>query len=182
MELSNMILENLKGAALEQITQKIGGDNKTTKSIAAKALPMLLGQLEKNTATEDGANSLNDALNSHLGESKIDLADGAKILGHLFWNKDEAIETVAKASGQDAEKAGGVMSALSSVIMETLWDQKKASGWFDTGDIMKLLAGTGKDANILGMVMDQDGDGDFDKQDAMKFGMGWLKNKFLGKK
>jgi len=79
-----MILENLKGAALEQITQKIGGDNKTTKSIAAKALPMLLGQLEKNTATEDGANSLNDALNSHLGESKIDLADGAKILGHLF--------------------------------------------------------------------------------------------------
>jgi hypothetical protein len=32
------------------------------------------------------------------------------------------------------------------------------------------------------MVMDQDGDGDFDKQDVMKFGMGWIKNKFLGKK
>jgi len=29
--------------------------------------------------------------------------------------------------------------------------------------------------------MDQDGDGDFDKNDAMKFGMGWIKSKFLGK-
>ena len=45
-----------------------------------------------------------------------------------------------------------------------------------------MLSGTGKDANILGMVMDQDGDDDFDKQDAMKFGMGWIKSKFLGKK
>jgi hypothetical protein len=34
------------------------------------------------------------------------------------------------------------MGALSSVIMETLGDQKKAAGGFDTGDLVKLLAGT----------------------------------------
>ena len=61
------------------------------------------------------------------------------------------------------------MSALSSVIMETLGDQKKAAGGFSTGDLMRLLSGTGKDSNILEMVMDQDGDGDFDTQDGIKF-------------
>lgn len=74
------------------------------------------------------------------------------------------------------------MSALSSVIMETLGDHKKAAGGFSTDDLMKLLSGTGKDSNILEMVMDQDGDGDFDKQDAMKFGISWIKKNLLGKK
>jgi len=176
-----MFLENLKGTALEQITQKVGGDNATTKSIAAKALPMLLWQLEKNTSTPEWADSLNNALNSHLGESKIDLADGAKILGKIFSGSNSAVESVAKETWTTPEESSGVMSALSSVIMETLWDQKNASWGFSTGDVMKLLAGTGKDSDILGMVMDQDWDGDFDKNDAVGFGMGFLK-KWLTKK
>jgi len=40
--------------------------------------------------------------------------------------------------------------------METLGDQKKAAGGFDTADLIKILSGTGKDIDILGMVMDQD--------------------------
>lgn len=36
---------------------------------------------------------------------------------------------------------------------------------------MKLLSGTGKDSNILEMVMDQDGDGDFDIKDGVSIGM-----------
>jgi len=177
-----MILSNLKGKALEQIASKVGGDSAMTKAVAAKALPMLLGQLEKNSSDEAGAEELNKALDSHTGESKIDLADGSKILGHLFGNSDEAVKEVAKSTGQSQEDTNGVMSALSSVIMETLGDQKKAAGGFGAQDLMKMLSGTGKDSNILGMVMDQDGDGDFDKNDAMKFGFGMLKNKFFGKK
>ena len=61
-----MLLSQLKGKALEQITAKVGGDNAATKAIAAKALPMLLGQLSQNTQTPEGAESLNNALNSHL--------------------------------------------------------------------------------------------------------------------
>lgn len=182
MELSNMLLENLKGKALQQIAQQIWGDSKTTKSIAAKALPMILGQLEKNAWDEAWASAINDALNSHLWESKIDLNDGKKILGHIFWDTQSAVESVSAASWKSQEDSLWVMSALSSVIMETLWDQKKAAWGFDANDIIKLLSGTGKDTDILWMVMDQDGDGDFDGQDAMKFGMWWIKKKFLGKK
>lgn len=181
MDISNMILANLKGKALEQIAAQVGWDNAATKAIAAKALPMILGQLSKNTESEKWAEDLNNALNSHLGESKIDIADGKNILGHIFGGSDKAIAEVAKASGQSKEETSGVMGALSSVIMETLGDQKKAASGFGTGDLMKMLSWVGKDSDILGMVMDQDGDGDFDKNDAMKFGMGWIKSKFLGK-
>lgn len=183
MQLTNILLENLKGKALEQIAEKVGGDSVATKAITAKALPMILKQFEKNTSDEAGAESLNKALDAHTGESKIDVADGMNILGHLFGDKDNAVAEVAKATGQDTEKSAGVMGALSSVIMETLGDQKKAAwSWFGAGDLMKMLSGTGKDSNILEMVMDQDGDGDFDKNDVMKFGFGMLKKKFFGRK
>jgi len=177
-----MLLENLKGAALQQISSKAWSDEQTTKSIASQALPLILAQLEKNTSTEQGAEKVNEALNAHLWESKIDLADGAKILGHIFGDSDKAINAIAKNTGSSEKESSGVMSALSSVLMETLGDQKKAAGGFSTSDLMKLLAWTGKDSNILEMVMDQDGDGDVDINDWVKFGMGFLKKMLTKKK
>lgn len=179
MQLSNILLENLKGKALEQISSIVGGNTVSTKSIASKALPLILEQLEKNTQTKSWAESLNQALNSHLWVSKIDLNDGSKILGHIFENTQKTIWDIASSTGQSEEQTWGVMSALSSVIMETLWDHKSSSGGFTANDLTKLLSGTGKDIDILWMVIDQDGDGDFDSQDAVKFGMNWIKNKFF---
>lgn len=176
-----MLLENLKGEALKQIAETIGSKPKTTKKIASQALPLILAQLEKNSATPKGAENINNALNTHLGESKIDLADGAKILGNIFEDKEKAVSAIAKQTGSTPEESSGVMSALSSVLMETLGDQKKAAGGFSTADVTKLLAGTGKDNNILEMVMDQDGDGDVDIHDSVSFGMGLLK-KWIRKK
>ena len=181
MDFSNMLMQQLKGKAIEQITGKIGGDSAATKMIAAKALPMILWQLSKNTETPEGAESLNNALNSHLGESNIDTNDGMKILGHMFGNKDEAIAEVASATWQSPEQTAWVMSGLSSMVMEKLWDQKKAASGFGTGDLTKMLSGTGKDANMFALL-DQDWDGDFDKSDAVKFGMWMLKKKFFGGK
>jgi len=34
----------------------------------------------------------------------------------------------------------------------------------------------------MGMMMDQDGDGDFDSGDALKFGAGMIKDKLFGRK
>jgi len=172
-------MQQLKGKALEQIASKVGGDSAATKMITAKALPMILGQLSKNTESPEGAEGLNNALNDHLWESKVDVDDGMNILGHMFGNKDEAIAELAQATGQSPEQAGGVMWALSSVVMETLWDQKKAAGWFWAQDLVKMLSWTGKDGNMFALL-DQDGDGDFDKSDAMKFWFGMLKKKIFG--
>lgn len=130
MDISNMILSNLKWESLKQIAESVGGDEKTVKSLASKALPLLLGQLEKNASDEKWAEAINEALNSHLGESKIDIKDGKNILGHIFSDKNKAISAIAQSTGTSEWKSEWVMAALSSVLMETLWDQKKAAGGF----------------------------------------------------
>lgn len=67
------------------------------------------------------------ALEKHTGETKIDLADGAKILGHILGNgKESEVENIAKATGASKEQSADVMSMLSSLVMEKLGDQKKA--------------------------------------------------------
>ncbi len=140
-------------------------------------------QLEKTSQDETAAEGLNTALNDHMGESKIDVEDGKNILKHLFGgDSSQAVKEIAAQTGKSEEESEGVLGALSSVLMETLGDQKKAAGGMDTGDLMKLLSGVGKDNAILAMVMDQDGDGDFDKDDMVKFGWKYLKDKFLAKK
>lgn len=53
-------------------------------------------------------------------------------MGHIFGDKQKAINAIAKNTGSSAEESSGVMSALSSVVMETLGDQKKAAGGFST--------------------------------------------------
>ena len=158
----------------------MGGDNKIAQAVLEKALPSILSGLEKNTQTQDGKKALDIALDKHTGETKINLEDGAKILGHILWNdKESEIENIAKATGVSKEQSSDVMSMLSSLVMEKLGDQKKAGLWVD--DITKMLSGASKSGGFL-KGFDQDGDGDVDKNDAIKFGLGYVMKKFLGKK
>jgi hypothetical protein len=180
MDISSLLSAELKKQALSQITKQIGGDNKVAQSLIAKALPSILSGLEKNISTEDGKNAFGTALEKHTGETKIDMADGAKILGHLLGsNKQTEVAKIARESGASEEQSNQAMSMLSSLVMEKLGDQKKSG--LDTDTITKMLSGASKNAGLMG-GFDQDGDGDFDKNDAVKFGLSYMMKKFLGKK
>jgi hypothetical protein len=183
MQISNMLLENLKGKALQEIASAIWIDEQTTKALASIGLPLLLVQLEQNASTHAGADKINDALNKHLWDSKIDISDGAKILSYIFSNSWDTISLISKQTGKSKDDTLGVMSALSSILMETLWDQKKAAGWFETSEIMKLLSWTGKDVDILGMVMDEPrDDASLQEETQISTGMKFLKNLLTKKK
>lgn len=180
MNIAELLQGELKKQAMTQIAQKIWGDNKMAQSLIEKALPSILSWLEKNIQTADGKKSLDQALEKHTWESTINLSDGAKILGHIFGNnKESELEKIAKSSWVSKEQSADVMSLLSSLVMEKLGDQKKAGLGVD--DITKMLSGSSKSAWLL-KGFDQDGDGDVDKQDALKFGMNYIMKKFLGKK
>lgn len=184
MELTNMIMQQLQGKVIEEIAGQVGGNSDMVKKIAGQALPQILKQFEKKSEDATEAEALNNALDAHTSERPggFDIADGKKILGHLFGNSESAVKDVAKNSGADEETTSGIMGALSSVVMETLGNQKKAAGGLQTSDLMKMLSGVGKDTNFLSAMLDQDGDGDLDAQDAMKFGLGMLKKKLFGRK
>jgi len=84
MDLPQILTGELKKQALSQIAKQMGGDNKMAQAVIEKALPSILSGLEKNTQTQDGKKALDIALDKHTGETKINLEDGAKILGHIL--------------------------------------------------------------------------------------------------
>ena len=186
MDLTKLLVDQLKGQAMNQIAKKVwGGDNVMTRQLMAKALPMIMGQLEKNAQDPAGAEALDAALAKHDGSvlqnvESADLDDGNKILSHIFGNKDEAVAQVAQETGASPEQSAGVMSMLAPLVMGAMGQEKKSAGLSASG-ITSMLTGSSKSSNMLGMFLDQDGDGDFDKSDAMKFGMGMLKKKFFWK-
>ena len=63
MALLDMLQQQLRGNTLTQISQQLGADEGTTANAVALALPMLLGGLARNAATDTGAASLDQALN-----------------------------------------------------------------------------------------------------------------------
>ncbi len=185
MDLTALLVDQLKGQAINQIAKKVwGGDSVMTSQLMAKALPMIMGQLEKNSQDPAQAEALDAALAKHDGSvldnvEWADLDDGNKILSHIFGNKQEAVDQIAKETGASPEQSAGVMSMLAPLVMGAMWKEKKSAGLSASG-ITSMLAWSSKSSNMMGMFLDQDGDGDFDKKDAMKFGMNYLKKKFFG--
>jgi hypothetical protein len=97
MDLSGMMTDLLKDQAIEAISKKTGLDLESSKSMASKALPMLLGALKNNSADDSKKESLEKAVAKNDGSildnlDNIDLNDGSKILGHIFGDKKEEVE------------------------------------------------------------------------------------------
>ena len=74
--------------------------------------------MAKNSSTQEGATSLNDALDQHDGNmlDNIDIStllnsdDGQKIIGHILGNKTEIAEqAIAKETGSDSSQIASIM-------------------------------------------------------------------------
>ena len=172
MDLNSMLTDMLKQKAVSAIAAKTGLDEKTASSLTAKALPLLLGQLQNNANDETKSAGLEQAVADNDGSlldnlDNIDLADGAKILGHVFGDSQADIEK--KVGSSDG------LAALAPVVMAALG---KANS--DTGSSVSNLLSNDMVQSMAGKFLDQDGDGDFDKSDMISAGMNFVKKKFFG--
>ncbi len=175
MSLLDLVKDNLSGDAIGQLAGKIGIDPAIAKSAVGAALPAIVSALAKNAQSDDGAAKLDKALEKHDGgvAAKLQaaapdlLAEGAKILGHVFGNKQAAAQNqVAKAtsgSGLDMAQIGALLAGLAPVVMSTLQSKKKAEG-LDTAGLSQSLQADGKEAKKEAggtfSFLDADGDGD----------------------
>ena len=183
----------LSGDNLSMISKEIGADESTTKSAMGAALPLLIGALSRNGSNEQGAQGLMSALekDKHDGSILENLSDfignkqyddprsGAGILGHLLGGKQGRVEQgVSKASGLGSDATGKLMKMLAPMVLGALGKKQKSDG-LGIGDLMGFLVGE-KDAvdqsggSLIGGLLDQDGDGDFDLGDVAKVAMGKL--------
>ena len=202
--LTDELLSQLQGAPLQQIASQLGTNHSQAQSAVAAALPMLLGALGRNAAQPQGAADLFGALQrDHVGRAAGggglgDLlgsvlggmgggggaggaADGASILGHIFGGNQQRAEAgLGQATGLGAN-AGQLLQILAPIVMAFLAQRTQAGG-MDAGGLGAVLGrehaqvrqqgGVGGD--LLGSLLDQDGDGQVGLGDLIKLGGGLL--------
>ncbi len=109
----------IKLIPIDDIAKKLGIDESVAKAAVAVAVPAIVGGLAANAKDEDGAKSLEKALGKHKNSSTslkdVDAADGAKIVKHVFGDKqDKVVAAVASKSG--GPDLGSIVAELLPII------------------------------------------------------------------
>lgn len=193
----DMLSGQLGGSALEMIGQQIGAERSQVERAMPAALGSLMTGLARNAQNPDGASALAAALSRDHDGSILDNLSGALaapdqragagILGHVFGNRQDAVQSaVGATAGLDAGSMGKLLAMLAPLVMGAL-GQKQRQGGLDPSDLGGLLRHERRaverqapDLGILGGLLDADGDGDI-KDDVARIGGSLLKS-FLGKR
>lgn len=174
MDLTNILGALTGNDAVSAIASNLKIDSKQVSSVITNALPTLLGAMQKNASTENGANALAKALGDHAGNagnilsnlSGTDLTDGNKILSHIFGgNLSSVINGISKKSGVANNLVGNILASIAPSLLALLGKGQQSSGTNAAGlaGMLGAMLGGGSGSNlgsILGAAMqDKDGDG-----------------------
>ena len=178
----------LNSAIGQSIVRNVAGQlgvNENQASTAVNmAIPAILAGMTRNARSQDGAVSLNNALEKkHDGSLLENLSgmlqgnasalqsDGDGILGHVFGNNRTAVEQgIAKKSGINLSKIGPLLAIVAPIVMAYLGKEKRQTntGAGGLGDLLGGLlggatqqrsTGGGGLMDMLGGILDKDGDG-----------------------
>lgn len=197
------LMSQLQGAPMQQLAQQLGTDTAQTQSAVGAALPMLLGALGSNAAQPQGAadlfgalqrdhanalpqglGGLGDLLGSVLGGGRqggAGMGGTGDILGHIFGGNQQRAEAgLGQATGLGGN-AGNLLQMLAPIVMAFLAQRVQAGG-MDAGGLGQALgqerarvqAQGGMGGDLLGSLLDQDGDGKLGMGDLFKIGGAFL--------
>lgn len=175
--LTEMLMGQLTGSAISQISGKIGADPGTTSKALAIAVPLLTSALARNASTPAGAEALNQAVaRDHDGSildnlggffGNTEAANGAGILGHVLGDRRGDAETgLAQSTGLDPNAAGRLLETVAPLVMGALGKTQKQQGLDATGlsafldDQHQQAQATAPDVmGMLGSLLDSNKDG-----------------------
>jgi len=185
----------LSGDTLSGISEQLGVDKNKTQLAITLALPLLIGALNRNASTSDGAEALTGALkHDHDGSILEDLQgnlskketveDGSAILGHIFGDKRGGFEqNISSSSGLNAETTAQLVSMLAPVVLGVLgqMQHKQSMEPQDVAGVLQNERQTAESA-VPGMAsfLDMNGDGDV-TEEVIALGANLLSS-FLSKK
>jgi hypothetical protein len=181
----------LQGDTVKNMAKQFGVDEDAVQKVMAMGLPMILGGLNKNASNEQGAQSLDNALQKHDGSllgnitsmltsnSSNLLQDGMGILKHVLGNTQQPAQNqISKSVGLDAGVVGNILALAAPLVMGFLGQQKKDQG-LDVKGVVNIVNTTTQQApqqemGLIQKFLDRDGDGSI-LDDVMDIG-----SKFLG--
>ena len=189
------LLGQLSGDSLGAITDQLGIDEGTAQKAVGLAVPLLIGSLNRNSSSADGAQALTKAVaRDHDGSILADLAsnlmqpkvqeDGLAILGHVLGAKKENVSnSLGKASGLDSAQVIQLLSMLAPVVLGAIGKAQRQKN-LDAQGVASLLTQEREQASStlpgIAQLLDMDGDGDV-TEEMINLG-GSLLSSFLSKK
>ena len=184
MSLMDQLTQVVASQVAQQASKKIGLSQGMAEKMMPMAMAALMGGLNKNAASQQGAQALNSALSKHdgsllnnmsqLADDNV-MADGQKILGHILGGKQNQTQSaLAKAAGVDQGQMGQLLAMAAPALLASLGKAKQEQG-LDASALSGLLSQGAQQAKQQGpselgglmQFLDQDGDGDF-KDDLLE--------------
>lgn len=193
-ELLQQLGSQLDATQIQRLSELIGADTQQTSQAVSAVLPTLVGAMARQTEQpqhaaqlhqalqNDHDGSLLDHLGSFLGGSEAPVSQrstaGERILDHVLGNRKNRVQDgVSRASGLTSSQSIKLMAMLAPILMGVLGKRQRQEKLSPSG-LSEVLRGEEQSAatqaggSLVGRLLDQDGDGDFDMMDVVKFGMG----------
>lgn len=130
MDISSIMSTVMSADSLNSISKKTGASKKEVKSVLTSALPLLLSGAKDQAEDKSTAKGFEAALKQHSKSNtkdlagflgNVDLADGAKIIGHLLGGKTESTtQTLAQSSGTSSKETSAILAAAAPLLMSLL--------------------------------------------------------------
>lgn len=177
----DLLQSDLGQTLINGAAQKTGQPSDKTANLLSQAMPLILGAMQRNASTPEGASALNSALSDqrHSGGvldmlgglfgdgagSPDDLVnDGAGILGHVLGAKQPQVESaLSKSSGMDMDSVSQIIKIAAPILMGVLGKQKQSSNVDQNGigDLLGSVLGQSgtHDQSFIEQILDADGDG-----------------------
>lgn len=189
-DLASQVMSQLSPADLGAIARRLGVGEEHAGAAVEQALPLLLGGLARNAASDEGAGALFGAvrrdhqdldLGSVLGSVLGGGGAGGGILGHIFGSRQpQAAQGLGQASGLGTDNAAQLLAMLAPLVMAAIGRMTREQG-LDAGGLGGLLgqqapqaaqrSGTG---GLVSAVLDRNGDGEVDLGELLQAGSGLL--------
>jgi hypothetical protein len=200
ISLQDLLGHEQGNAALNEISQNVGADQSSVSSAVQAALPMLINGLANNAATPQGAESLNNALETDHDGSILDnlgdlggmifgqqgaaprQADAGGILGHILGgSQGQVAQQVSNQTGLQSGQVAQILMFLAPIVMGYLGRQKQQQGLGadGLGGLLGGLLGGGQQSvpqQQSGGFLDQDGDGS-SMDDIASMAFNYLRNR-----
>lgn len=148
-DIAQLLIQQLLGGELSQISRQIGADKDTTGQALSAAIPLLLSALANNASQPQGARDLHTALVkdhdgaifNHMDDflSNPQAANGAGILGHVLGDRRDTVQNrLAQGTGLDAGSIGQLLEIAAPLVMGALGQQQRQQG-LDVDGLQVLL-------------------------------------------
>ncbi|MFT5885247.1 MAG: hypothetical protein ACI9IP_001707 [Arcticibacterium sp.] len=200
--LLDLLGSDLGKTIISGVSGSTGAPQNKTADLLSMALPVLMGAMQKNASTPEGAAGLlgavtgkhNGGILDNLGglfQGGVDQEvenDGANILGHVLGGKQAGVEAaLSKKSGLDMGTVSQILKVAAPILMGVIGKQVNQSNVQDSngmGNVLSGLLGGGagsKQQSLIESFLDADGDGSIiDDVAGMLLGGGGQKKGGLG--